>query len=106
AHVVVVKAEVDIETSIMVVVRDCRMCEASLWRLRKFECVALERVFSVGLIQEEQRTVVADDDQVLHSLVVEVGKQSTGGVIEHAASGFLSYGFECPTSAILIETVG
>src|SRR5450432_1169262 len=88
AEVVHVHAKVDIKATVPIVIRYGRMGECPLGSARKFECIVFEREGSIALIEEEQGSGAADDEQVLTAVVVKIGKQCAGGIVQHADAGF------------------
>src|SRR5277367_4589218 len=83
AKIVGIEAEVDIETSVAIVVGYSRMRERSLGRTVKPESIALGREGAVALIQKEQGAASANDKKILAPLVLEIGKQGAGGIVEY-----------------------
>ena len=63
SQIVAVQAEVNVETSVAVIVGDRCVREGSLRRRCKLEGIALERKFAVALIQKKQGPVAANDQQ-------------------------------------------
>ena len=62
--------------------------------------------FSVALVQEQQRAAAANHQKILHALVLEIGEQRAGGVIQHSDAGCFRHIFKCSIAAIAIEAVG
>src|ERR1035437_2671952 len=79
AEIVHIKAEVDIETAIAIVVGHRRMGECSLRGTGELEGIALKGEGAVALILEEQGAGATNYEKVLASFVIEVGKQGTCG---------------------------
>ena len=84
--VVVVDAEVDVETSVPIVVRNCSLRKTPLRIARKLEGIAFDRILSLSLIKKEQRAAFGNNKQVLHAFVLEIGEESARGVIENIYS--------------------
>ena len=82
ALVIGVKAEINIEPAIAIVIGGRRACESSLWRIRELKGIRLEAKFAPALVEEQERTGGADDNQILTAVVVEVRENGTGGVFE------------------------
>ena len=106
ALIVGVEAEVDIEPAVAIVVGGGRAGERSLRRIGELKRVGLEAKFAAALIQEQQRTVGAYDDQILPAVVVEVGENRAGRIFEQSDSGRLGDVLERSVAAIAIEPVG
>ena len=66
----------------------------------------LERKAAVPLVEEEQRPGAADHKQILAALVLKVGEQRAGSIVQHADSGFFRHIFKCSVTAVAIEPVG
>ena len=105
AEVVHIRAEVNIEASIAIVVGYGGVREGSLRRTCKPEGIALDGEGAVALIEEEQGTGAANDEQVLEPPVLKVGEQSAGGTVEHADAGFFRYVFKGSVTAVAVKPV-
>ena len=57
-------------------------------------------------IQEQQRAAGAHDDQILTSVVVEIGKERAGGVFEESDAGRFGDVLEGAVAAVAIKPVG
>ncbi len=74
AEIVAIEAEIDIEPAVMVVVGDSRVRERALRRARELEGIALEGKFSRTVVEEKKRPAAANDKQILHAFVFEIGE--------------------------------
>ncbi len=86
SEIVTVKTEVDVEASIAIVVGDGGMGEGSLRGLHKLEGIRFARKFASSLVQEEQRSVGANYEKILHTFVLEIGKERAGRGIQNVYS--------------------
>src|SRR5262249_8370123 len=94
-----------IEATVTVVVSCSCVRECSLGRIEKLEGVPLERKRSVALIQKQQRPAAANHQQVLNTLVFEVGEQSARAVVEHRYAGFIRPVFESAIGTVAVEAI-
>ena len=106
ARIVVVEAEIDIETTIVVVVGECSVGECTLRRSREIEGMFFELEFIGAIVCKQQRATAGHDKQVLVPPVLEVCKQCAGSCIENVESGALSHVFKCSIAAIPVQAVG
>src|SRR5579862_5518598 len=74
AEIVAVEAEVDVEPSVTVVVRDGSVRERALRSVRKPKGIALELKFPVSLIEKKQRPRCANHKKILAAAVQKVGE--------------------------------
>src|SRR5437660_11142441 len=105
AEIVAVETEVNIKSAIAIVVGDGRVCECALRRFRKLESIWLALEGAVSLIDKQQRTVCADNQQILQPSVLKISEQSAGRAIEDAHPGSVGYVFKGAISAIAIKTI-
>src|SRR6185437_7129454 len=77
SQVIHVEAEVNVEASVVVEVRDGGVGEGTLWGAGKLKGIALERERAVSIVEEQQRTGAANHKQVLPAAVQEIGKEGT-----------------------------
>ena len=106
ALVITVKAKIDIEPAVAVVVGGCRAGEGSLGRVGELKRVGLEAEFAATLIQKQERPAGAHDDQILASGVGEVGENRASRIFEKPDSGRLGNVIESSVAPVAIEPVG
>ena len=104
-QVVAIQAEINIQTSVAVVVGDRRMGKRPLRRALELERVLLDRKRSIALIEKKQRTTTANDQKVLPSFVFEVCEQGARRVVQHADAGLLRHVFQRPIAPVAVEPV-
>jgi len=85
-NVVVVDAEIDVETAVSIVVCYSGLRETPLWGAPKLEGIAFDGIPSLPLIKEEEWATFRNNQEVLDSLVFEIGKQRTRRIIENVYS--------------------
>src|SRR6185369_7075052 len=105
-QVIHIEAEIDIEASIAVVVGHGGVGERSLWRSGKLERVPLQGKRSVALIEEEQGSGAAHNQQILPAPVQEIDKECACGAVEHANARLVSNVFKRAIPTIAIQAVG
>jgi hypothetical protein len=105
-QVIHVRAEVDIETAVAIVVGQRGVRKRSLRRPGKSESIPLKRERTISLVQEEQRAGAADDQEVLKSFILKVREQSARGIVKNADAGSFSDVFECAVSPVAVKPVG
>src|SRR5882724_2644574 len=74
AYIVAVQTEIDIESSIAVIVRRGSVRKGTLRGLDKLESITLALELSIPLIQEQKRPTAANHQQVLQPLVLEISE--------------------------------
>ena len=87
ALIIDVKAEINIQPAIAIVVGGRRASESSLRRVGELKRVGLEAKLAAALVQEQQRTGGAHHDQILAAVVVEIGENRAGGVFQKPYAG-------------------
>ncbi len=101
-----VETEIDVEPAVAIVVGYGCAGEGALRRRGEVEGVWLLVKFSVAVVQEEQRAVGADYDEVLAAVIVNVDEEGAGGVFDYAYAAGLRDVFEGAVAAIAVEAVG
>jgi len=76
AQVVHVRAEVDIETPVAIIVGQCGVREGALRRARKLEGIALDRKGAIALVAEKQGAGSTYDKKILQAPVLKSAKRA------------------------------
>src|SRR5579863_5006024 len=105
SQVVLVCAEIKIETAIAVVVGCCGMGKGALGLLRKAKRIVSEGEGAIVLILIEQRAGAAEDEEILEAAVAEIGEECGCSVVEHADSRLVGDVLEGAVPTIAIEAV-
>ena len=105
AKVVAVKAEVNVEVPVAVIVGQSRVSKGSLRSTRKLKGIPFKSEGPVPLIQKEQGSTAANYEKILQPLIFEVSKQSTGRVIQYTETGFFRDVFKGSVASVAVKTV-
>src|SRR5258708_2522912 len=105
-EVVAVETKIDIEAAVVVVVGHRSMGEGALRGACELKCVALEGKCSGAVIEKQKWAAATNDEEILHTLIFEIGEQRAGGGVEHTDAGFFGDVVEGAVAAIAIETIG
>lgn len=106
ALVIDVQTKIYVEPAIAIIIGNSGSGERALRWVGKLEGVRLLMKSCVALIEKKQRAVVANDNQILAAVVVDVDEKRAGGVFNDPYSSCLCDVFERSVAAIAIETVG
>ena len=105
SQVIAVKAEVNVEPPVTIVVGYSSVGEGSLRLLFELKRVPLAHKRPVALVQEEKRPAAADDEQVLPSLVLKVGEERACRTVENSDARLLGDVFKRSVAAIAVEPI-
>jgi hypothetical protein len=73
--VIGVKAKVDVEATVTIVISNGGVSEGSLRRACESECIFLWRELAFSIVHKEQRTGGTDNQQILKSAILEIGEE-------------------------------
>ena len=104
--VVAVKAEINVQPAVAVVIAESSARKGALGSLSEAESIRLQPKSSPGVITKQQRAGGTDHDQVLVPVVVYIGEQRTGSVVQHPHAGCFGHVFEGPIAPIPVKAVG
>src|SRR5215469_4747006 len=105
SQIVVVRAEIEVEASVPVVVGGGSVRERSRRRMSKPEGIRFEQEFSVSLVLKEKRATGADDQEILVSAVLEVRKQGASCAVEYADSCSVCHVLEGAVTTVAVQAV-
>ena len=104
--VVAVQAEIDVEPSVAVVVGQGDSGKGPLRWLGKAERLRLMLKRPVPKVPKEQRAARPYHDQVLVTVVINIGERGAGSVVENAHACRLGNVFKSPVSTVSVQPIG
>ena len=105
ALIVAVETEVKIEPAVAIIIGSGNGSKCSLGRLCKRKRIGLQTKGSILLIEEEQRSFGTDDQQILVTIIVQVGEERAGSRIEDRNPGHFGDIFKCSIPSIAVKPV-
>src|SRR5439155_14371428 len=104
--VIAVKAEVDIEPAVAVVVGERRSGKGPLRLLGEPEGFRHQAEPTVPLVQKKQRPSIGYNDKVLVAVVVQVGEQRARAAAQNTNTRRFGHVLECAIAAVPVKPVG